>query len=172
MSNPLVLSLVNIFDNSSVLCPALLDLCIHNIFNITGKQNAFIGQTNNVLCHIRKLTSNVKYSYCTSYDGCELWSLTASNISDFCTAYSVPSVQIGIYRIPQTVLRCLLYVIALPVFVALPVFSYMSLPYLYLTNSVAVQLTLQAHAHPMSHNSSVRLRRIVYTLLAVIHQWV
>jgi len=25
-------------------------------------------------------------SYCTSYYGCELWSLTTSNISDFCTA--------------------------------------------------------------------------------------
>jgi len=53
--------------------------------------DAFIGQTNNVLCFFRKLNSNVNYklflSYCTSYYGCELWSLTTSNISDFCTAW-------------------------------------------------------------------------------------
>jgi len=44
-----------------------------------------------VLCFFRKLNSNVEYnlflSYCTSYYGCELWSLTTSNISDFCTVW-------------------------------------------------------------------------------------
>jgi len=68
------------------------------------------------------------------------------------------SVQFGIYRIPHTVICCLLFVSA----------------YLYLTNLVAAQSTLRtdAYAYRMSHNSSVRLRRIVCTLHAVIHQWV
>jgi len=66
------------------------------------------------------------------------------------------SVQCGIYRIPHTVICCLSFVSA----------------YLYLTNSVAVQSTLRAHTYRMSHNSSVRLSCIVYTLHAVIHQWV
>jgi hypothetical protein len=64
---------------------------LNDVSDITAKQYAFIGQTNNVLCFFRKLTSYIKYrlfrSYCTSYYGCELWSLTTSNISDFCTAW-------------------------------------------------------------------------------------
>ena len=64
---------------------------LNDVSNITAKQYAFIGQTNNVLCFFRKLTSNAKYrlfrSYCTSYYGCELWSPTTSNISDLCTAW-------------------------------------------------------------------------------------
>ena len=58
---------------------------LNDVSDITAKQYAFINQTNNVLCFFRKLTSNVKYrlfhSYCTSYYGCELRSLTTSNIS-------------------------------------------------------------------------------------------
>jgi len=65
------------------------------------------------------------------------------------------SVQFRIYRIPHTVICCLLFVIA----------------YLYLTNSVAVQSTSRARAYRMNHNSSVRMRRTVYTLLAVIPQY-
>jgi len=64
--------------------------------------------------------------------------------------------QFGIYRIPHAFICCLLFVSA----------------YLYLTNSVAVQSSLRAHAYRTSHNSSVRLHRIVYTLHVVIHQWV
>jgi len=64
------------------------------------------------------------------------------------------SVQFGIYRIPHTVICCLSFVSA----------------YLYLTNSVAVQSTVRAHAYRMSHNSSVRLRRVVYTSRVAIHQ--
>ena len=64
---------------------------LNDVSDIAAKQYAFIGQTNNVLCFYRKLTSYVKYrlfrSYCTSYYGCELWSLTTSNISDLCTAW-------------------------------------------------------------------------------------
>jgi len=55
--------------------------------------------------------------------------------------------QFGIYRIPHSIC-CLSFVSA----------------YLYLTNSVAVQLTWRAHAYCMSQNWSFRLRRIVYTL--------
>jgi len=42
------------------------------------------------------------------------------------------------------------------------------------TDYVDVQSTLRAHAYRVSHNSSVRLCRIVfvYTLHAAIHQWV
>jgi len=68
-----------------------ITLQLNDLSDITAKQNAFIGQTNQVLCFFRKLNSNVKYklflSYCTSYYGCELWSLTTSNISYFCTAW-------------------------------------------------------------------------------------
>ena len=64
---------------------------LDDVSDITAKQYAFIGQTNNVLCIFRKLTSNANNrlfrSYCTSYYGCELWSLTTNNISDLCTAW-------------------------------------------------------------------------------------
>ena len=57
--------------------------------DISARRNDFIGQVNNMLCYFRKLTSCVKYrlfrSYCTSFYGCELWSLTTCNIEDFCT---------------------------------------------------------------------------------------
>jgi len=53
--------------------------------------------------------------------------------------------EFRIHRIPHNVICCLLFVTA----------------YLYLTNSVAVQLTLHTHAYRMSHNSSVRLCCIV-----------
>ena len=66
------------------------------------------------------------------------------------------SVQSGIYRIPYTVICCLLFVNA----------------YLSSMNSVVVPSTLRAHACRMSSNSLIRLHHIVYTLLAVSHQWV
>ena len=67
------------------------------------------------------------------------------------------SVQSGIYRIPHTVIYCLFFC-----------------QYLYLSsmNSVVVQSTLRVHACRTSPNSLVRLHHIVYTLLAVSHQWV
>ena len=52
---------------------------------------SFIGQVNNVFCYFRKLNSFTRYrlfrSYCTSYYGCELWSLENCNIEKLCTAW-------------------------------------------------------------------------------------
>jgi hypothetical protein len=62
---------------------------------------------------------------------------------------AVVSVQFETRRKPHTVIRFLLIVDA----------------YLCLTNSVAVQSTLRAHAFRTSHNSLVGLRPIVHTLL-------
>ena len=55
--------------------------------------NSTHSSASQTMCSVffRMLTSNVKYklfnSYCTSYYGCELWSLTTSNISYFCTMW-------------------------------------------------------------------------------------
>jgi hypothetical protein len=93
---------------------------LNDASDITAKQNTFIGQTNNVLCFFRKLTSNVKYrlfhTYCSSYYGCELWSLIANNISDFCTAWR-RGVR-SIWNLPYTTHCYLLPLISqcLPVF--------------------------------------------------------
>jgi len=61
--------------------------------SLTSLPNSTHSSIRQITCSVffRKLTSNVKYrlfhSYCTSYYGCELWSLNTSNISDFCTAW-------------------------------------------------------------------------------------
>ena len=65
------------------------------------------------------------------------------------------SVQSGIYRIPHTIICCLLFVNV----------------YLCSMNSVVVQSTLRAHACRMSQNSLVREHHIAYSLLTVRHQW-
>jgi len=64
--------------------------------------------------------------------------------------------QSGIYRIQHTVICCLLFADV----------------YLCLMNSAVAQLTLRAHACLISQSSLVRLYHMVYTLLAVSHQWV
>jgi len=52
--------------------------------DITIRKHSFIRQVNNTLCYFGKLYAYVKYylfhSYCTSYYGCELWSLSNSNV--------------------------------------------------------------------------------------------
>ena len=65
------------------------------------------------------------------------------------------SVQSGIYRIPHTVICCLLFVNVC----------------LCSMNYAVVQSTLCAHACRMSQNLLTRLHHIVYILLAVSHQW-
>lgn len=51
----------------------------------------FNGQVNNVLCYFRKLNSSTRYElfrfYCTSFYGCELWSLDTSTIEKLCIAW-------------------------------------------------------------------------------------
>jgi exonuclease III len=51
----------------------------------------FIRQTNNVICYFNKLDSFVRNSlfksYCSSFYGCELWSLSNDSIEDLCTAW-------------------------------------------------------------------------------------
>jgi len=110
----------------------------------SGKQIRML----NINCffHIVRVTTDV------IYPGLSPWVISLTSV----LRGAVVFVQFGIYRIPHTVICCLLFVSA----------------YLYLTNYVVVQSTVHAHAYRMSHNSSVRLRRIVYTLHAVIHQWV
>jgi hypothetical protein len=59
--------------------------------DIIARRNDFIGHVNNMLCYFRKLSSHIKYrlfrSYCTSFYGCELWSLASSSIEDLCIAW-------------------------------------------------------------------------------------
>ena len=59
--------------------------------DIIARRNDFIGHVNNMLRYFRKLSSHVKYrlsrSYCTSFYGCELWSLASSSIEDLCIAW-------------------------------------------------------------------------------------
>jgi len=59
--------------------------------DITIRKHSFIGQVNNILCYFGKLSCFVKYylfhAYCTSYYGCELWSLSNSNVKEFCVAW-------------------------------------------------------------------------------------
>ena len=71
--------------------------------DISNRRNDFIGQVNNMLCYFRKLTSFVKYSlfrsYCTSYYGCELWSLLTKNIEDMCVSWR-KSIR-SVWSLPQ-----------------------------------------------------------------------
>ncbi len=88
--------------------------------DIISRKNAFVGQANNMLCYFRKLTSRVKYklfqSYCTSFYGCELWSLATSELQDICTAWR-KAVR-SVWNLPQTTHCYLLPLICdcLPVF--------------------------------------------------------
>ena len=88
--------------------------------DIVSRRNDFVGQVNNLLCYFRKLTSSVKYrlfrSYCSSFYGCELWSLTANKLLDFCTAWR-KGVR-SVWNLPQTTHCYLLPLICkcLPVF--------------------------------------------------------
>jgi hypothetical protein len=72
--------------------------------DITNRRNDFVGQVNNLLCYFRKLTSHVKYrlfrSYCTSFYGCELWSLLSNNLQDLCIAWR-KSVR-SVWNLPQS----------------------------------------------------------------------
>ena len=88
--------------------------------DIICRRNDFIGQVNNLLCYFRKLTSCVKYrlfrSYCTSFYGCELWSLTTNKLQDLCTAWR-KGVR-SVWNLPQSTHCYLLPLICncLPVF--------------------------------------------------------
>ena len=58
--------------------------------DIINRRNAFTGQANNAICYFSKLASvkmHLFQSFCTSYYGCELWSLTNRTIQDFCIAW-------------------------------------------------------------------------------------
>jgi len=59
--------------------------------DITVRKHNFIGQVNNALCYVDKLSyfvkSNLFHAYCTSYYGCEFWSLSNSNVKEFCVAW-------------------------------------------------------------------------------------
>ena len=59
--------------------------------DITIRKHSFIGQVNNIICYFGKLSPFVKYylfhAYCTSYYGCELWSLSNCNVKEFCVAW-------------------------------------------------------------------------------------
>ena len=50
-----------------------------------------IRQVNNVLCYFQRLPPSTKYklfcAYCTSFFGCELWSLTSEKVDSFCSTW-------------------------------------------------------------------------------------
>ena len=60
--------------------------------DIASSQGQFIGQVNNVMTYFCKLDCFVRYrlfqSFCTSYYGCELWSLRSRKLTDFCHAWN------------------------------------------------------------------------------------
>jgi len=59
--------------------------------DITIRKHSFVGQVNKTLCYFDKLSSFVKYNlfhaYFTNYYGCELCSLSHSNVEEFCVAW-------------------------------------------------------------------------------------
>jgi len=59
--------------------------------DITKKLENFIWQVNDVLCFFGKVSCDVKArlfrAYCISFYGCELWDLSDSSLSAFCTAW-------------------------------------------------------------------------------------
>jgi len=69
----------------------LITLDSDNSEDITIRKHSYIRQVNNTLCYFGKLSFFVKYNlfylYCTSYYGCELWSLSNSNVKEFCGAW-------------------------------------------------------------------------------------
>ena len=93
---------------------------MEDALDIVCRRNDFVGQVNNLLCYFRKLTSCVKYrlfrSYCTSFYGCELWSLTTNKLQDLCTAWR-KGVR-SVWNLPQSTHCYLLPLICncLPVF--------------------------------------------------------
>ena len=120
----------------------------YDISDITAKQFIHRPYKRCALFFREAITSNVKYklfySYCISNYGGELWSLTTSNISNFCTAWCHDVRVIWNSQYTHTLL-----------FSA----STSSIPvYLFLTNFVTGKSNLLAHAF-----------RIVYTLLAVTY---
>ena len=60
-----------------------------------------IGQINNV-CFFGKLNSATKFqlvkAYCTSYYGCEMWSLWNQTIEDMCIAWRNGLGEFGVFR--------------------------------------------------------------------------
>ena len=59
--------------------------------DIIHGRNSFVGQVNNLLCFFSKQDILIKLklfqSYCSSFYGCELWSLNNRNIDVFCIAW-------------------------------------------------------------------------------------
>ena len=57
----------------------LITSSLYDDEDIVRRRGDFIGQVNNVICYFRELNSfvrnNLFRSYCTSFYGCELWSL-------------------------------------------------------------------------------------------------
>lgn len=59
--------------------------------DIIIRRNSFVGQVNNLLCFFNKQDILIKLklfqSYCSSFYGCELWSLSNRTIDDVCIAW-------------------------------------------------------------------------------------
>lgn len=88
--------------------------------DITRQRMHFINQTNNVICYFNKLDTFIRNklfrSYCNSFYGCELWSLSNGFLHDLCTAWR-KSVR-AIWKLPYQTHRYLLPLIShsLPLF--------------------------------------------------------
>ena len=69
----------------------LITSSLYDDEDIVRRRGDFIGQVNNVICYFRKLNSfvrnNLFRSYCTSFYGCELWSLDNHCIDDLSIAW-------------------------------------------------------------------------------------
>ena len=69
----------------------LINFRFDDFDDILEKRLTFIGQCNNVICYFSKLTSNVKQRllniFCTSFFGCELWSLNNPGIDTLAVAW-------------------------------------------------------------------------------------
>ena len=94
---------------------------MEDALDIVCRRNNFVGQVNNLSCYFRKPTSCVKYrlfrTYCTSFYGCELCSITTNKLQELCTAWR-KGVR-SVWNLPQSTHYSLLPLICnyLPVFV-------------------------------------------------------
>jgi len=80
------------FVNSYLHLGHLISNKLEDDDDIARSQGQFIGQVNNVMTYFCKLDCFVRYrlfqSFCTSYYGCELWSLRSRKGTDFCHAWN------------------------------------------------------------------------------------
>jgi hypothetical protein len=77
--------------NSYVHLGHIITSQFSDLEDIVQRRNCFVGQVNNLFCFFNKLSLDVRLklfkAYCTSYYGCELWSLEGSSTDLFSIAW-------------------------------------------------------------------------------------